>query len=231
MLMLGAQTMKPATSLFNEVAEQYSNVNDYSANVDITLFDGSVKTVDGKTKVQNLVMTGTLLFKRASRLRIDFTNPEEQVIVSDGKVLQVYIPKYDVTLTQKLDSGTKDSTGGAGMATPQGLELLRKGYKIAYKIGPNTVPLDEGAKGGSSESVYKLLLNWSDQNQGFRQIELSITTNKWIRRIDGITADRKHVRIDFTGLKLNEGIPDIKFEYDAPADSNVYDNFLFGTTN
>lgn len=227
---LAAQTMKPATTLFNEVADKYASVSDYTANVGMIVYDSVIKTVDGKTKTENLTMHGNLFFKRASRLFIDFTFPEKQVIVSDGRMLKVYIPKYNVTLQQQLDT-SKDQTGGAGLATPQGLNLLRKGYKIAYKIGPNTVPLDEGAKGGSAEMVYKLLLNWMDQNQGFRQIELSITPNMWIRRIDGITADRRQVRIDFSGLKVNSGIPDNKFDYDAPADSNVYNNFLFGTTN
>jgi outer membrane lipoprotein-sorting protein len=209
--------MKPATTLFNEVAEKYSGISDYTANLGI--------------KVNDLTpMYGTLFFKRASRLYIEFTAPEKQVIVSDGKMLQVYIPKYNVTLQQALDT-SKDQSGGAGLATPQGLALLRKGYKIAYKIGPNTVPLDEGAKGGSGELVYKLLLNWLDQNQGFRQIELSITPNLFIRRIDGITADRKQVRIDFSIQAINSGIPDNKFDYDAPPDSNVYNGFLFGTTN
>ena len=200
------------------MAEDYPNISDYTANVSIKIDDAS--------------MAGVLYFKKASRLRIDFTVPDKQVIVSDGLFLQVYIPKYGVTLKQQLDPNAgKDQTGGAGLATPQGLSLLRKGYGIAYKIGPGTVPIDEGAKGGSAEPVFKLLLNWQNQNQGFRQIELSLTTGKIIRRIEGITADRKKVRIDFTGIKTNTGIPNNKFDYDAPADSNVYNSFLYGTTN
>jgi outer membrane lipoprotein-sorting protein len=209
--------MKPATALFNEVAQTYAEISDYTAFVSI--------------KVDAASMSGDLFFKRASRLRIDFIEPSKQVIVSDGSILQIYIPKYDVTLKQRLDPNAKDPAGGAGLATPQGLNLLRKGYAIAYKIGPGTIPIDEGAKGGSAEPVYKLLLTWTNQSQGFRQIELSLSTGKVIRRIDGLTADRKKVRIDFSNIRFNTGIPDNKFDYDAPADSNVYDNFLFGTTN
>ena len=210
----GAQTMKPATALFNEVADVYANINDYAASVSI--------------KIDDTTMYGTLYFKRASRLRIDFTSPDKQVIVSDGNILQVYIPKYGVTLKQRLDPNAKDQTGGVGLATPQGLSLLRKGYGIAYKVGPNTMPIEDN---GGGEQVFKLILKWQNQNQGFRQIELSLTPGKIIRRIEGITADQKKVRIDFSNIRTNIGIPTNKFEYDTPADSNVYDNFLFGTTN
>jgi len=214
---LGAQTIKTATTLFNETAQFYTDIYDYIADVTI--------------KIDDITMHGTLMFKRPNKIRIDFYSPEKQVIVSDGDILQVYIPKYDVTLKQKLDSQAKDPTGGAGMASSQGLNLLKKGYGIAYKIGPNTVPLDDGAPAGSGEQVYKLSLNWQNQSQGFRLIELSISPGKMIRRIESVTADKKKIRIDYTNIRLNVGLTSNKFDYDAPASSNVYDNFLFGTTN
>lgn len=203
---LAAQEITTATSFFNAVAERYAGVRDFSADVTMQIDD---------TK-----MSGKLEYKRPSRLRVDFTQPDKQVIVSDGQVLKVYIPRYDVTLLQQFDSGA----GSVGMASQEGLALLRKGFNIAYKTGPAAVPLD----GSSGEQVTKLLLTWKNTNQGFREIELSVTQGRFIRRITGITADHKKVRIDYTGLQVNQGIPDTRFDYDSPASSNTYDNFLFG---
>ena len=212
-----AQDIKTATNLFNEMSAMYADIGDYTAEVTI--------------KIDDVTMRGNLMYRRPNKIRIDFTAPEKQVIVSDGKMLQVYIPKYDVTLRQSLEAESRDPAGGAGMATVQGLSQLKKGYGIAYKIGPHTIPLDEGTPGGSTEQVYKLALTWQNQSQGFRNIELSISPSKLIRRIDSITADKKKIRIEYANIRLNVGLTSNRFDYDAPASSNVYENFLFGTTN
>lgn len=211
---LEAQEIKTASTLFNEVSDLYANIYDYLADVSI--------------KIDDTTMRGTLAYRKNNKIRIDFAVPEKQVIVSDGEILQVYIPKYDVTLKQRIDSD-KPAGGGAGMASPQGLSMLKKGYGIAYKVGPKPVPLDES--NAASEQVYKLVLTWQNQSQGFRSIELSISAGKLIRRIDSVTADKKKIRIDYTNVRLNPGLGSNRFDYDAPASSNVYDNFLFGTTN
>lgn len=208
---LASQDILTSTNFFAGVAERYAGIADYSADVTIT--------IDGTT------MRGSLYYRRPNRIRIDFTTPQDQVIVSDGINLQVYIPKYNVILNQKLDPGA----GSTGLATQEGLNLLRRGYSIAYKAGPNAIPLDEGAAGGSSEQVTKLALTWRNNNEGFREIEISVTQGKLIRRIEGITADRKKVRIDYSNIRYNQGIPDTRFEYESPGSANNYNNFLFGT--
>lgn len=205
---VGAQEITTAASFFDSVAERYAGIKDFSAQVTMQ--------VDGEN------MAGTLYYLRSSRLRIDFSQPAKQVMVSDGQVLKIYVPKYDVTLTQKYESGSGATS--AGLASKEGLALLRKGFNIAYRTAPGMVPLD----GNSGEPVTKLLLTWKNTNQGFREIELSITQGRYIRRVEGITADHRKIRIDYTGLTVNQGIPETRFEYDSPASSNTYDNFLFG---
>lgn len=207
-----------APNLFAQVAENYAALYDYSANI-------SISTEDSANPGKMVNMAGRMFWKARSRLRIDFTNPKEQVLVSNGEVLQVYLPAYNVTLTQKLD--TSSSTNPGGLATKEGLSMMRRGYNIAYKTGPELTPIDDSR----GELVYRLLLTWKNSSQGFRQIELAITEGKYIRRIDGITADQRKVRIEFSNLGLNQGIPDNKFDYTAPPEANQYDSFLFGNNN
>lgn len=208
---LEAQEITSASSFFESVAERYAGIIDYSADVSMSVDDNK--------------MFGRLIYRRPDRIRIDFSQPAKQVIVSDGDILQVHIPRYDVTLTQKLADAPQSAPGS--MATQEGLTLMRRAYNIAYKSGPGTVFIDEDR--GTGEKVTKLLLTWRNTNQGFRQLELSISSGKFIRRIDGITADRKNVRIDYSNIQINIGIASSRFDFDSPPTANKYDNFLFGT--
>lgn len=205
-LFVSAQDITTASRFFDSLEDRYSSIQDYSATIDI---------LENST-----TMSGQVSYKRPNKLRIDFTKPAKQVICSDGTVLKIYVPGYDVTLLQALDSG-----GSSGnMATAEGLALMRRGFNIAYVSGPGLTNLDEN----SNEQVYKLLLTWKNTNQGFRELRLSITPSYFIRRIEGVTSDRKTIRITYSNLEINQGIPDSRFDYESPATSNAYDNFLFG---
>jgi outer membrane lipoprotein-sorting protein len=110
------------------------------------------------------------------------------------------------------------------MATAQGLRLLRQGYIPAFVTGPAAVPLEER----SQEMVVKLRLTRRLASEGFREIILSINPEtRLIRRIEGRTIADALVRFDFTNIRTNLGIPELRFVYDSPASANMYNNFLF----
>ena len=88
-------------------------------------------------------MEGALSYKRPNLLRIDFTNPAGQVIVSDGSVLTVYYPRLEVIFEQKL-CGIVATTNVAGLASRQGLDFLQSNYAIAYLEGPDPVAAGRG---------------------------------------------------------------------------------------
>lgn len=197
-----------ANEFLNHVSAQYGSIDDYEANVTIT---------KGKEK-----MTGILYYKTPSLLRINFNNPKEQVLVVDKEKLVIYIPKYRVIMQQKLKK-KKGGVSGAGMASREGLKILKQNYTVAYLESPNYVPLDDG----SEEMVKKLKFVWRTADEGFRQLIMSVGEDNLIRRMVCVTADYTEMQFDFTDIKLNEGIPDTRFEYDSPASANVFENFLF----
>ena len=196
-----------ANEFLNIVSAQYGAINDYEADVVIT---------KGKEK-----MTGIIYYKTPSLLRINFSNPKEQVLVVDREKLVIYIPKYRVIMQQKLKK--KGGVSGAGMASKEWLKLLKKNYSVAYLESPDYVPLDEG----SSEMVKKLKFIWRSADEGFRQLIMSVGEDNLIRRMVCVTADYNEMQFDFTNIRTNEGIPDTRFEYDSPASANVFENFLF----
>jgi outer membrane lipoprotein-sorting protein len=201
------QDLLTATAFFDRVAARYGQIDNYTGTL--------VITSDGSTS------QGAVSFLAPNRLRIDFSQPDGQILVSDGRDLQVYIPRFNVVLSQQLRS--RGGSDGAMLANQQGLALLRRNYSIAYLDGPGRVPLEEG----SSEMVTKLRLNWRNNTEGYRQLILSITDDLLIRRITGVTANFREVQFDFTNLELNPGIPATRFEYRGPSSANTFYGFLF----
>lgn len=196
-----------ANEYLNFVSAQYGSIEDYEANVTIT---------KGKEK-----MSGIIYYKTPSLLRINFDNPKEQVLVVDKEKLVIYIPKYRVIMQQKLKK--KGGVSGAGMASREGLRILKRNYIVSYLESPDFVPLDEG----STEMVKKLKFVWRTADEGFRQLIMSVGEDNLIRRMVCVTADYTEMQFDFTDIKTNDGIPDTRFEYDSPASANVFENFLF----
>lgn len=197
-----------ANDYLNIIADRYGLIDDYEAEVSITK--------DEK------VMSGILYYKTPSLLRINFDDPENQVLVVDKEKLVIYIPKYRVTMSQKLKKKA-ETPAGASMASREGLQLLRRNYTVAYLKSPDFVPLDEG----SPEKVIKLKFVWRSADEGFKQIEMSVDKNNLIRRMIGITPDYEEIKFDFKNIKINQNIPDTRFEYDSPASANTFENFLF----
>ena len=206
-LPLAAQPVITAESFFEAVSATYSGIVDYEADIRISQGTG--------------VMEGVLSYKRPNLLRIDFTEPEGQVIVSDGSLLTVYYPKLEVIFEQTLQPGGDDTV--AGLASRQGLHFLQSNYAIAYLEEPDPVPLDEG----SSELVVKLNLTSRSTSEGFRQLEIAVAAGNLIRRITGITVGFEEHRFDFLNVRTNQNIADARFDYDSPPFANVYKDFLF----
>ena len=228
-LFLPAQEVLTAVEYFETISEQYGRITDYQADISITRDDE--------------VMKGVMYYKSPNLLRINFEEPEEQVLVTNGEVLTIYIPLYRVIMSQQLKKHSDQTL--AAMASEQGLQLLKRNYSIAYLEGPSPIPLNSPDKSeageeaessedtdtdendGNTEYVIKLKLVWRTTDEGFREITMSIGENGLIRRMVGVTVDYEEVRFDFENILLNQNIPDARFEYESPPTANVFQNFLF----
>ncbi len=201
-----AQDILTPDAFFARLSDAYRDIQDYTADLTIT--------------VEKEVMKGKLYHKKPNLLRIDFTEPQEQVIAMNGQTLTVYLPKYQVTLVQALR--VQSPATQAALATREGLALLKQGYHITFLKDPTPVPLEPDSK----EMVVKLKLIWKTTDQGFRQIDLSVGTDGLIRRIVGITTDYRQVQMDYVNIQKNQNIPEGRFTYDAPPTANMITDFL-----
>ena len=202
-----AQEVVTAERFFESVSAAYASIIDYEADIRISQGDD--------------VMEGTISYRHPNLVRIDFSNPKGQVIVSDGSLLTVYYPKLEVIFEQNLLGS--DINSSATLASRQGLNFLQRNYAISYVGEPNPVPLDEG----SGELVVKLQFTSRSASEGFRQLEMAVAAGNLIRRIIGITVGFEEYSFEFFDVRTNQNIPDERFNYDSPPFANVYKDFLF----
>lgn len=205
---LAAQNIVTAANFFKGVSEYYGTIRDYEADMNITA---------GRSQMQ-----GHVSFKRPNLLRIDFTNPQEQVILFNGDMLTIHLPGISSNLKQSVPASTDQA--GMNLATPQGLALMSRYYSVAYEVGQEPVPLSES----NPEQVVKLVLYPRNSSEGFRRIKLAITPGtKLIRQVEAQTTQGQTFVFYFYNYALNQSIPDQRFVYDAPSDANNFNNFLF----
>ena len=206
---LFAQNITTASAYFKTISEYYGTIKDYE--------------VDFEIKIEKTESAGKLSFKAPNLVRMDYTNPEEQVICFNGDILTIYIKEpAEAVLQQQV---TPDSTNNtASLTTPQGLSLMSRYYTVAYETGQNPEPLEDG----SDEMVVKLILTRKSASEAFRYIKLAINDEtKLIRRIEAVTPKGEEFVFNFFDYVLNQNLSEQRFVYDAPSSANNYNNFLF----
>ncbi len=205
-----AQDIMTADQYFQQVSDRYSQINDY---------EGKLAISTGKA-----LMFGNVMYRSPSLLRIDFVQPPDQVIAFDGETLTVYVPEYRAVLSQSV--GANPGGTGAGLATREGLKMMKRNYSAAFEANPDPVDLE----GGAGEKVVRLVLTRKTVAEGFKTITVSVSPeSKMIRRLEGMTLSSERFVFDFTAVKVNQNIPESRFIYDSPASANMYNNFLFNT--
>lgn len=199
-----AQQIATATEFLDSVSETYGAVRDYTANITITR--------------GNSVSRGALSFLSPNRIRIDFTVPQKQALVSDGKDLWIYLPAQGIVLQQSA----RGSSTAAGFASGAGLTLLKQNYSASFVSSPAPTLIS-----GTNEQGTHLRLTWRSSSEYFRELIVAVSDTGYIRMIRGTTARNETIRFDFTDIRVNEGVPAARFDYNPPGSASLYTDFLF----
>ena len=202
-----SQGIVTASDYFKSVSDYYATLKDYEASVEIV--------------ADKQEMMGIVSYKKPDLLKIEFSKPQDQVIVFNGEMLTIYLPGSSSVLQQSVQS---DKSNAVSMATSQGLSLLRRYYVIAYEVGQEPLPLENG----SNEQVIKLKLSRRNTSEAFQTIKIAINCEtNLIRRIEALTPKGETYSFNFLDYKINQDITDQRFIYDPPSSANNYNNFLF----
>ncbi|AYE36224.1 outer membrane lipoprotein carrier protein LolA [Borrelia turcica IST7] len=193
-----------ANQYFENIYSKYQSVEDMQARISLN--------------IKGLKQTGTLLYKFPDKFIINLDS-NNQVFVSDGELLTVYVPSLGTSFRQQL---TRGKAGGGFM------NVLGTEYSVSYTNSPNLEPLDE--TGGSTESFIKLTFS-RRLYKGAATIDsfmIAFAESGAIRRIIAYpTGGGREIIIDLLSMKFNVGIPESRFKYDPPKTSNKVDNFLY----
>lgn len=203
-----AQNITTASAYFKTISEYYGTIKDYE--------------VDFEIKIDKTETAGKLSFKAPDLLRMDYSNPQEQVICFNGDMLTIYLADTKAVLQQQITPGS--SSNAASLSTPQGLSLMSRYYTVSYETGQNAEPLEEG----SDEMVVKFILTRKSAAEAFKYIRLAVNEKtKLIRRVEAVTPKGETFMFNFYDYKLDQNISEQRFVYNAPSDANNYNNFLF----
>ncbi len=164
----------------------------------------------GKTTQQS----GIIKYKANNRLFIEFSQPYGQKIVSNGKMMWIYIPSMNVVAEQDLNSDAGVFTSG----TKSGLTWLFSKYHYRFASKEQPERQEDGTK------RYTLILKQKESRSGFRTMKLWVTERYFIIRAQGETSTGKKVDIRFSDLKTNISIPNGIFKFDIPARARVIKN-------
>ena len=202
-----SQGIVTASDYFKSVSDYYATLKDYEASVEIV--------------ADKQEMMGIVSYKKPDLLKIEFSKPQDQVIVFNGEMLTIYLPSSSSVLQQSVQS---DKANAASIASSLGLSLLRRYYVIAYEFGQEPLPLENG----SNEQVVKLKLSRRNTSEAFQTIKIAINSEtNLIRRIEAFTPKGETYSFNFLDYKINQDITDQRFIYDPPSSANNYNNFLF----
>lgn len=187
----------------NLMSARFSSVEDYTAN--FTWVNGDVK------------YSGIIKYKKPDNILLEFDEPEEQKIVSNGRVLYIYIPYLKVVCQQSLGEDTESSI--LSTTSESGLSKLFEDYSFSF--------FDSSAlqQFGKTES-YHLKLTQKRPKVGFKEMDFWVAGSGLILQSNGISPNGVNVSLTFSNIQLNVELPDYIFDFEVPADAQIIRNII-----
>lgn len=196
---LGAQS---AESVMRRAVAAYDEVRTVDATFEQSLRNPLTGTV--------AEASGVLRQRRPNQLAIRFTKPSGDVVVSDGKVVWVYLPSSAPRQVLKLPIGT--NAAGALDLSAQFLERPEERYTMRHE-GSETVD-------GRATEVLSLVPKAPMQ---FTAAKIWIDADGVIRQLRVTEGSGVERTVRFTKIRLNVPVPASAFGFTPPAGVKVFD--------
>jgi outer membrane lipoprotein-sorting protein len=184
-----------AKDVVKNILKEFKSYNTYQADFKIISKKGK------KTKVRQ----GTIYFRKPDKVRMDFSRPRRQSVVSDGETVWIYVPRLKLLGKQELKS--EGDEGFFSKKIPIGLERLFSLYHYSFtkKKQPS-----QASVAGQKGKYYTLSLKQTVMTSGFREMTLWVNQNYRIQQVKARTALGKDVTMSFakikTGIDLKESL-------------------------
>ncbi len=162
---------------------------------------------------------GTLIYKPGARgkskLRIDYTRPDQKSVAVVGESLVFYQPRINQALKTTLSKAAKGKTSSysALVGIDGSLETLTRDYNVEYVKdelvnGKATTRLQLTPKGGSS----------------FSRIDLWVSNDFWLPvQYQMFERNGDNTLVKFSGMEINPNLADAAFNVNLPAGTKIVD--------
>lgn len=158
--------------------------------------------------------TGTWYQEKPGRFRMDFSDPENDLIVSDGSHLWLYYPSTHPG--QVIRSALEGRGRGAAMVDLQGriFRLARTRYDVSY-AGRDTV---------DDEPVHRVVLEPRSGEAAYRRVEVWLDAGSLlVRRL--VFEDRSETvrTVTLDDIRTGVSLPDSLFRFRVPSGAEVFE--------
>jgi outer membrane lipoprotein carrier protein len=162
---------------------------------------------------------GTFLYKPGgrgkSKLRIDYTRPDQKSVSVVGENLTFYQPRINQVLKTTLSKAAKGKTSSysALVGLDSSLESLTKDYNVEY--------VKDELVGGKPTT--RLLLV-PKTGSTFSKIELWVSNEFWLPvQYQMFERNGDSTLVKFTGMEINPSLADSLFNVNVPSGTKVVD--------
>ncbi len=191
-----------ANDIVKGVRKKFKSFNSYQAEFIIVSQQSRKKSI----------RRGKVYFRKPDKMRMQFTNPRNQIVISNGKTVWLYLPSHKLLGEQTLTPEKKDSLFTKNI--PIGMDRLFSLYHYSFAKGkqPRAVAMD-GTK-QKPEQFFILQLRQKVITSGFRKMLVYVDTNFFIRKIEAQTALGKTVTMVFNNIQTGVDLKDSLFIFD-----------------
>lgn len=170
----------------------------------------TIPAFEGQYQLKNGEFTsnGKILYKKPFFLRM-VSQSDGSMIISNGKTLWVYLPRYGVVAEQELIKSEKQyqillSTG------KKSLRHLKRDYSFQFAPG-----------GKNDEENYILDLRPRVTKIGFKKIRIWVNRETGlIQKVESVTINNKEVNITFSNIEIKQEMESDIFWFGIP-DGNI----------
>jgi len=218
-LWLGAQSTPPhnwnsPSEVVKKIKKKFESIQSYSA-------DFQIRTLENK---KEKTMRGKCHYKRPGKIRYNFLEPDGDEIVSDGKILYIYIKKLNAVGKQDLTLDKKNSSGPVFTAnSPDGLNRLFKKYHYKFDI----IEQPRLAFEKDPTKYFVLDLDQRERIGGFEKMKLYVDSESYlIKKATAMDGRGKETTISFSNINFEDELEDGLFNFHMSGNAKIVNNPL-----
>jgi len=208
-----AHNWNSPSEVVKKVKKRYSELKSYTSDFAITI-NNNKKTTQ---------MKGACLYKSPGKIRYDFSLPEGDTIVSDGKTLWIYIKKIGAVGKQDLEISKNNSSGEPIFQANSSPGLNRIFRKYHYKFDSINQPqkLEDG------KEYFVLSLEQREKIGGFETMTLYVKANDFlIHKAIGRDSRGKETILEYSKFTIDPELEDGTFNYHISGNAKIVNNPL-----